>query len=240
MILLATSRGSTSYSPLAIISLTCLTFAARSSSPLRASGSAILCGSRASLETLTLADSTVRPTLGSLVTASLARCLAVLYQQGELRTWTPFVDDFHHSLFYIRFIGKSASFFSPKSNLYCRYYMVISKTFYQTIELSVVPFDMVRSRTLGRSVSRDGGPQNGDERQWRASTAQTKIPGDTEGGTIRLTESAIDHNSMAKIFSFNRHNPCRSLCLTTRPVRTSWRFVCALPGRVWRIVSPTA
>ena len=35
------------YSPLAIISLTCLTFAARSPSPLRASGSVILCGSRA-------------------------------------------------------------------------------------------------------------------------------------------------------------------------------------------------
>jgi hypothetical protein len=71
--------------------------------------------------------------------------------------------------------------------------MAISKTFYQTIELSVVPFDMVRSRTLGRSVSCDGRPQNGDERQWTGSTREDDIPGDTEGGTIRFTESIIDH-----------------------------------------------
>jgi len=51
------------------------------------------------------------------------------------------VDDFHHYLFYIRFIGKSASFFSPKPNPYGRYYIAISKAFYQTIELSVVSFE---------------------------------------------------------------------------------------------------
>jgi hypothetical protein len=78
--------------------------------------------------------------------------------------------------------------------------MAISKSFYQTIELSVVPFGRVQSRTLGRSVSCDGGPQNGHERQWRASTAQTTIPGDREGGTIRSWNLPSIINSMVKIF----------------------------------------
>jgi hypothetical protein len=88
--------------------------------------------------------------------------------------------------------------------------MAISKTFYQTIELSVVPFDMVRSRILGRSVSCDGGPQNGDERQWRASTRADETPRDTEGGTIRFTESAIDHQLNGQDFRLIRYEPCQS------------------------------
>src|SRR5215510_5171724 len=120
MILLATRRESISYSPLAILSLSCLTFSARRSSHLRTSCWAILCGSQASLETLTLADPTVRPTsvlwLWPAWPAVLPFCINLKSSAAERPLWMTSIV-LSQCLLYIRLIGKTASFFSPNPNL---------------------------------------------------------------------------------------------------------------------------
>src|SRR5262249_59390444 len=91
----------------------------------------------------------------------------------------PFVDDFHHSLSHIRFIGKSASFFSPKPNLSLWPLCSDFKDLLLDNSTSVALFEMVGSRTFGRSVCRDGGPQNGSWR--RGGRVNTRAADDSRG-----------------------------------------------------------
>src|SRR5215510_9652133 len=159
MILLATSRGSILYSPWAIISLSCLTFSARSSSPLPTSRWAIFCDSRDSLEILTLADPKVRRTWVRL--SRQAWPVAVSF----FNNWE---NSAHERPLWMTCIILSPTFVSSASRqaslarslfFHCGHYVAISKTCYHTIKPAWLSSKWSGAGTFGRSVSRDGGPQ---------------------------------------------------------------------------------
>jgi len=97
--------------------------------------------------------------------------------------------------------------------------MAISKTFIRQLNSAWFP-----STWSGAGLWVDRLPVTADLKMVMSVSGggvpvKTTIPRDTEGGTIRFTESIIDHQLNGQDFRLIRHEPYQSS--VARPVRTS-------------------